>query len=57
MKEKFNTFKNSIKKYNRDDIIAYAIKANYDKKIIKTLNIEGSYFEVGSYYEFSLLKK
>lgn len=57
IKKQFCIFKNSIVKYNRNDIIAYAVKANYDEKIINALNEKGAYFEAGSFYEFSLLKK
>ena len=50
----YNSF---IKAINNNNIVAYSIKANYDKKIIETLNKQGSWFEVCSKHEFFLLKK
>lgn len=53
LKQNFNTFKNNL--INKNDIIAYAIKANYSSCIINCLNLLGSYFEVSSFFEFQQL--
>lgn len=55
VKKRYNMWHNAIKKMNRDDIVAYSIKANYDPKIIDILNEEGAYFEVCSHYEYMYL--
>lgn len=57
IKKEFISFKYSICSANRDDIIAFAVKANYDKKILSTLHTLGSYFEVSSYDEYSMIVK
>lgn len=53
LKQNFNTFKDNL--INKNDIIAYAIKANYSSYIINCLNLLGSYFEVSSFFEFQKL--
>lgn len=57
VKKKYSNLLHSIKALQRNDIIAFALKANYDKKIIKLLKNLGSYFEISSEYEFNLLQK
>lgn len=57
IKNKYHSLLQSIKNSHRKDIIAFALKANYDKKIINILNDLGSYFEISSEYEFDLLQK
>ena len=51
LKMNFFNFKESITDFNLNGIIAYSIKANYNRDIILTLNKFGSYFEVCSDYE------
>lgn len=55
VRERYCMWRNAIKKRNRDDIVAYSIKANYDPEIIDILNREGAYFEVCSRYEYMYL--
>lgn len=57
IKENYLEFKNSIASVKRNDSIAFALKANYDKNVINLLNELGSSFEVTSFYEFKLLLK
>ncbi|WP_086289163.1 hypothetical protein [Campylobacter devanensis] len=57
VKKKYSNLQHSIKTLYRNDIIAFALKANYDIKIIKLLKNLGSYFEISSEYEFNLLQK
>lgn len=57
IKNKYQSLLQSIDNSHRNDIIAFALKANYDKKIINILNNLGSYFEISSEYEFDLLQK
>lgn len=45
----------SFIEFNRDDLVAYSIKANYDRKIIESLNGKGIYFEVCSFFEYKKL--
>lgn len=55
VKESYTSFRNAIDKNNRRDIIAYSIKANYDRNIIDTLKQMGAYFEICSDFEFNKL--
>lgn len=55
VKKNFLNFGLSIQHQHRNDIVAYSIKANYDKNIIDVLNSSGAYFEVSSIYEQNIL--
>jgi diaminopimelate decarboxylase len=57
LEENYESFKNCIKDYKREDIIAYSVKANYNIAILKKLNDLQAYFEVCSDYEFNLVRK
>lgn len=57
LKINYQNFVDVIQKYNRNDIIAYSIKANYDLHIIETLLSLGAYVEVSSDFEYGLVKK
>lgn len=46
-------FSDAIHQYQRNDIIAYSVKANYDSKIMQTLASLGSYMEVCSEFEYN----
>ncbi len=46
-----------LKKALPNAIIAYALKANYDKRILKTLKEQGSAVEICSEYEYEIAKK
>lgn len=45
----------AMKNRNRDDIIAYSIKANYDPEIIAFLKKKNAFFEVCSFNEYNYL--
>jgi len=57
VKQKYQTFKKAITDCNRNDIIAYSIKANYDKNIVTMLDNSGAFFEVCSEFELSKLQE
>lgn len=48
---------NLLSEGNVDCIVAYAVKANYDEWILKTLKDSNAYFEICSPNEMALLKK
>lgn len=52
----FLEFKQAITKSERNDIVAYAIKANYNNQVLSTILKNGGFFEVSTYDEFSYLK-
>lgn len=52
---RYEDLKARINKSNREDRIAYSIKANYNEEIIKALDREGSCFEVCSKKELEYL--
>ena len=56
VKANFLSFQNSIRSFNRNDIIAYSVKANYNPAIIELLKELDSFFEVCSDYEYNLIK-
>ena len=51
----YKNWMSAFNAYNRSDLIAYSIKANYDVEIIESLNHAGSMFEVCTKYEYDLL--
>lgn len=53
VKDNYNNLRAALPKA----LIAYALKANYDKKILKTLNGLGCAVEVCSEYEYGIAKK
>ncbi|MBH1940650.1 hypothetical protein I5677_07090 [Mobilitalea sibirica] len=55
VEQNYTTFNNAIERNNRKDIIAYSIKANYDRNIIDKLKHMGAYFEICSNFEFNKL--
>ena len=55
VKKNYDLFSSAIKAWQRDDLIAYSVKANYNQAIIQTLNDLNSYFEVCSEYEYAML--
>ncbi len=57
VKQRYNAFKDAIDSSYRKDIIAYSIKANYDKKIIELLSNMGAYFEICTHFEFDKLRE
>lgn len=50
-------FIQSLNSNGDKNIVAYSIKANYDKRIIDILNKEGAYFEICSELEAKILTK
>lgn len=50
-------FRNAIQNHDRQDVIAYSIKANYDSQILKTLSALGAHMEVCSEFEYQIAKK
>ncbi|MGN0141864.1 MAG: hypothetical protein ACI4AD_06515 [Roseburia sp.] len=51
----YTQWKDAFHQHNRNDIIAYSIKANYDSTIINELYKRGSWFEVCTRHEYELL--
>lgn len=51
----YKNWMSAFQTYNRNDLIAYSVKANYDSEIIERLNNEGCMFEVCTKHEYELL--
>lgn len=56
IRKNFLEFKCAIDKIGRNDIVAYAIKANYNPQILATILENNGFFEVSTYDEFLHLK-
>ena len=57
VKKNYSNWQEICTKNGRNDTPAYSIKANYEKRILKTIKkLEGT-FEVCSYYEYKYLRK
>ena len=55
VEDNYQRLKQAMGHFDRDDIVAYSIKANYSPYIINKLQELGSFFEVCSEYEYDLL--
>lgn len=56
IQKNFLGFKTAISNNERNDIVAYAIKANYNIQILTTILENGGFFETSTYDEFLYLK-
>ncbi len=55
VKSNYNKWRVSFSEESRKDILAYSIKANYDKSLIEVLENENAFFEVCSSFEYNYL--
>lgn len=55
VKANYISFYNAINSLDRNDIIAYSVKANYHPAIISLLDSLGAFFEICSEHEYNLL--